>query len=857
MHPLHAQIATTLARMVADHRVVVWYDPRREFLPFVNELAGTDTHRTAPVAVRLATTDTHLAVDTGSLLEVRMAVEPLVAGDDPSQLVIYLPGRKRDHDGSILMELELAGTTYEPQLKRQARVLMQAGGKYVDGDIDRLLNPTTPGGTGGIVTYADVMRFLDVDGPSPLKLAMAPATSSVPMLARWLTTPALDDRVVTHNATRELADLVTSQLGLSVPPGETLARLRSIVARYVLANEFRLDLGSGAKLPDSVAAIPVPPLADQRKSIRTFATALRRDHADAYVAIADRVEGELFLSPDLVDPALLGSVDTFRFEEQAVLEHIAGLVAKTEFAEAARLISGRETSFWLDRSDFDRQPQWHAVALMAEFGSLAQRVGREVASAPSDAATLVASYVAADGWHRLDQVQRHLELLVARLETDPPELALAKVRNLYDATCQELAVRFTKAFRRAGWTVPGVLAQTQVHATKVAPVIGTVAYFLVDALRYEMGQELARRVPGADDVSIVPAIASLPSITPVGMAALQPGAEASFAVIETGGSLASRIESSVMPTLKARQAHALARVPGLVDLDLAQLLQLPTRRLEEKLSGATLLMVRSQEIDEFGETGAPYARLVMDNVIDSLVRAIRKLAEAGVTTAVVTADHGHLFFATGRADAMKASAPGGETVDLHRRCWVGRGGVSQSGTVRVSGADLGYDTDLDFVFPEGAGILRAGGSTSYFHGGTSLQEVVVPVVTVRTRAIAPAAKVSDVVSVKNQPARITNRIFSVTMRLGGHQAALFEPHERQVRVALMAGNAQVGRALMVLGAPFDETSGTLTLPRATEVKVGLSLTDETAKSLRIVVQDAGSAAELYRSPDEIPVGLGV
>ena len=857
MHPLHAQIATTLARMVADHRVVVWYDPRREFLPFVDELAGTDAHGTAPVAVRLGTTNGHLSVDTGSLLEVRMAVEPLVAGDDPSQLVIYLPGRKRDHDGSILMELELAGTTYEPQLKRQARVLMQAGGKYVAGDIDRLLNPTTPGGTEGTVTYADVMRFLDADGPSPLKLAMAPDTANVPMLARWLATPALDARLLTHNATRELANLVTSQLGLASAPDETLARLRSIVARYVLANEFRLDLGSGATVPTSVASIPAPPLADQRKTIRTLAAALRRDHADAYVEIANRVEGELVLSRDVIDPALLGSVDTFRFEEQAVLDHIAGLVAKMEFAEASRLMSGRETSFWLDRSDFDRQPQWHAVALMAEFGALAERVGREVASSPNEAAGMVASYVAADGWHRLDQVQRHLELLVLRLQTDPPELALTKVRDLYDATCQEMAVRFTKAFRRAGWTVPGVLAQTQVHATKVAPVIGSVAYFLVDAMRYEMGQELARRLPGVDEVSIVPAIASLPSITPVGMAALQPGAEASFAVVDSGGSLASRIEGSVMPTLKERQAHAQARVPGVVDLDLTQLLQLPTRRLEEKLSGATLVMVRSQEIDEFGETGAPLARLVMDNVIDSLARAIRKLAEAGVATAVVTADHGHLFFATVRADAMKASAPGGETVDLHRRCWIGRGGASPSGTIRATGAELGYDTDLDFVFPEGAGILKAGGSTAYFHGGTSLQEVVVPVVTVRTKASAPASKASNLVSIGSVPERITNRLFSATLRLGGQQAAMFEPDERQVRVALMDGNAQVGRALMVLGAPFDETSGTLSLPRATEVRVGFLLTDDTAKSLRIVVQDAGSAAELYRSPDDIPVSLGV
>ncbi len=59
----------------------------------------------------------------------------------------------------------------------------------------------------------------------------------------------------------------------------------------------------------------------------------------------------------------------------------------------------------------------------------------------------------------------------------------------------------------------------------------------------------------------------------------------------------------------------------------------------------------------------------------------------------------------------------------------GRGGTTPPGTVRVSGAELGYDTDLDFVFPTGLGVFKAGGGLSYHHGGISLQEMVIPVLT--------------------------------------------------------------------------------------------------------------------------------
>ncbi len=128
----------------------------------------------------------------------------------------------------------------------------------------------------------------------------------------------------------------------------------------------------------------------------------------------------------------------------------------------------------------------------------------------------------------------------------------------------------------------------------------------------------------------------------------------------------------------------------------------------------------------------------MDTVIDNLARAIRKLAAAGVEHAVVTADHGHLFFAADRDESMRIDAPGGDTVELHRRCWIGRGGATPPGCVRVAASALGYASDLDFVFPTGCGVFKAGGDLAFHHGGPSLQELVIPVLTVRTKAREPA-----------------------------------------------------------------------------------------------------------------------
>jgi hypothetical protein len=384
-----------------------------------------------------------------------------------------------------------------------------------------------------------------------------------------------------------------------------------------------------------------------------------------------------------------------------------------------------------------------------------------------------------------------------------------------------------------------------------------VAYFLVDAMRFEMGVELMERLPKTSEVSVRPAVAALPSITPIGMAALMPGASGSFSVVEQGGELGAQIDETFLPDLSTRKKFAAARVPKLVDLALDELLSLQPSKLAKKLDGAQVVVVRSQEIDHAGETGFTFqARQVMDTVIDNLARAIRKLAAAGVEHAVVTADHGHLFFAADRDESMRTDAPGGNTVELHRRCWVGRGGATPPGCVRVSASALGYASDLELVFPTGSGVFRAGGDLAFHHGGPSLQELVIPVLTVRTKVREPGRPSAGPITASGLPEAITNRIFSVTFTFGERQMMLGATGI-QVRPVLMAAGKQVGAVGMAVDAHLDRTTGCVKLEPSKPVTVAFLLSDESASSLRVIVQDPATDAELYRSPNDIPVRLGV
>jgi len=196
--------------------------------------------------------------------------------------------------------------------------------------------------------------------------------------------------------------------------------------------------------------------------------------------------------------------------------------------------------------------------------------------------------------------------------------------------------------------------------------------------------------------------------------------------------------------------------------------------------------------------------------------------------------------------------PEGDCVEQHRRVFAGRGGKTPAACLRVSGPELGYESDLDFVFPRGLAVFRAGGDLAYHHGGLSLQEMVIPVLTLRLPGKKPAGQRLRLV-LEGLPPVITNRTFG--MRVSIEESSLFQETVK-ARLVLLASGQEVGRAGMAIDAEFDRTTGEVTIEPGASVSVAMILTRDEFRKVRIVGQDPKTDALLAQS-EEIEVRLAI
>ena len=166
----------------------------------------------------------------------------------------------------------------------------------------------------------------------------------------------------------------------------------------------------------------------------------------------------------------------------------------------------------------------------------------------------------------MDRLHRDLEAWCATLDDEPvAAMALGKIRAAYEEVIRHIAEGFTASLQDGGWSVGEGQRQTEIFAQVQQGAPEPVAYFLVDALRYEMSLELAGLLTEAESLSVDPAVAALPTITPVGMAALMPGATADFSVVDAGGQLAARIGEATLRNWSEGPGDSLGEHPGQAD----------------------------------------------------------------------------------------------------------------------------------------------------------------------------------------------------------------------------------------------------------------------------------------------------
>ncbi len=863
--PVTEHLSALLAHEVKRHGVLVWYDAHEHFSEFARSV---DLDHATIVPFR------------GSYYRLRHEMELAYAAYDRDTvatlpgLILYVPREPLPPEVDVLRGPSRAGRVLDVSLHALAREALKE--RVAAAKLDDLLRDER-------LTLADLDRLgTTTTGDVSVVGLVFGTTSPTEIAARYLGDSAWRDlarEIDKRHGRQDLAAVFETALGLPPLAKTGHEALRDALARHVLLAAFRAELPA-QRVPAALAAFPQPSSPTQVTACVAVVEAMRdrQSMRTAYIAWAQDVQNEARLS-NLELPAEAADGLVFPRQDDLLLRRAIELAGQGTDGNGTWTVMrdeavARATGFWA-QAEPGRDVAWRTVAATLDLLSVAARVRRDLAAASSMATPgeLVRRYAesppasvrdpGSGGWYRLDALHREVEYLVTGLgeafADGGMERLLHRARQVHRGVAEALNARFIAAIEKVGFDFAPLDPQADTFDRHVRPSLdaGPVAYVLVDALRYEMGMELFASLSHAGrmrDAHAHPAIGVVPTITPIGMAALLPGAEEGVGLAPAGGDVAAVVKDRVLKNYADRKALWSDRFDSrLADLTLDEVLTVRADKLKKAVAGKALVLVRSQEIDEFGEQGNPYqARRTMSEVIGDVKKAVNLLANAGVSRFVVAADHGHLLFEELGED-QKIDPPGGETVSLHRRCWVGRGGTAAPGVLRVKAADMGMGGDLELAFPRGLGAFKAGGATTYFHGGLSPQELIVPVLTFTLEGARPATEGATGFSLGFPQGKITTRVFTVTARFDHYQRGLMDdpaaPVTRRVRCDAWDGKKSVARALAALSG-FEPATAEVALATGGENSITLVLDDdiEGAGTLRLRLLDAETGAELSGLP---------
>ncbi len=843
-------LVSIISKHVSDRGMVVWYDPEHYYAHFVESL-------TLPA--------THVARLTDSFFALRHEIEPFLEGELPGRVVVYVPlSQEQTHDA--LVEIGAAGGVLKLPLARLANEALKP---YIGIKNAVSLEKEVEAGKLNL----DDLDGLELgEGITKGVVAVILGSGNVQDIAlRFLTGEKYDAEIANKNANAELAMLLNNGFGSNVSAADAPGEMRFTFARHVLATEFVSSLNGEVLEKLSAVRIAENPAARKACDALVREWRNRQDLRDSYANLADRIGDELRLTSIDVSLDVIANTQTFRALEKVLCRDVTGALLNQSTNELVTLTQNRQSSFWSEYSP-DVQARWALIGVAGRVLLEASRLDVEVKASNGSASTWIRSYT--EGlrpWCLLDTYHRHLERHYHNFDfqsgEDDDQLTqlVAKARHRYMEVGGLLSDKFLAHLRDEQFNV-GVLSQGNIYELRVRPEVERkkTAYVWVDALRFEMGRELAESLVENFEVTYEPAVATVPTITEIGMAALLPGKEKCVtASTAREGKVALTLDGAVVRDRKERVGFLRSNADvEVLDIKLEDLLPKPKKKLEEAIRNAQLILMTSQEIDSLCEgDNVPFARTRMDSILHDLNRAFRILASLGIERFVVSADHGYIF-GDELDESMKVDPPRGETIDLHRRVWIGRGGESSNSFLRARLDQFKLGSDLELATPWGFGGFKvSGGAKAFFHGGLSLQELIIPVLTLLPRAgvsIERGSRFSfDLIPGSK---KISTRFFSVQIK--GASTDFFETDAPKIRIEVRSDGNVVSTPVSA-SYGFEEATADVQLrliEGSREIEpntVALLIQDDAPRGIASVhLLDAQSGIELKKLP-KIEIAISI
>lgn len=269
----------------------------------------------------------------------------------------------------------------------------------------------------------------------------------------------------------------------------------------------------------------------------------------------------------------------------------------------------------------------------------------------------------------------------------------------------------------------------------------------VDGLRYDIAKLLAEKINSAGlDAVIEGRWSPVPTVTPTGKAVVAPV-----------GDLKGTIEDArdgFKPRLPGNQSFNENSLKNLITKNSWQYLRLPEFGNPSGYAWASY-----GDLDNLGHSIGWKMIKTLENQLEDIVQNIIQLFSFGWKCMKIVTDHGWLLMPGGLSFT---TLPTGLTQDKSSRCCLLKEGV----TIDFLHLPWSFSGDVHVAFAPG---ISAFSNTEYAHGGISLQECIVPTLTVTAETKSRKEFKIEKIDWKGMRCRVTlsqiRKSFSIDIRL--------------------------------------------------------------------------------------------
>ncbi|NLP46781.1 MAG: BREX-1 system phosphatase PglZ type A, partial [Epulopiscium sp.] len=283
-----------------------------------------------------------------------------------------------------------------------------------------------------------------------------------------------------------------------------------------------------------------------------------------------------------------------------------------------------------------------------------------------------------------------------------------------------------------------------------------------DAFRYEVAKELVQRFKYNEKVEakIEPQIGVLPSYTSLGMAALLPNNS-----IEIMDDYSVYVDGKPTNNLVERNAILQSKNFKSDCIQYDDLIKMKKEDMREFFSGKEVLYIYHNQIDARGDKLNTEDEVfvacyeAMEEIEDLIKRLTNNIS---ATRFIVTADHGFIYTRRKNKESEKIDKFFSKDDKVNRRFIISDNSYDILGTKNMIVSDvLGNYDERTITMPLTSNVFKVqGGGQNFVHGGSSPQEIVVPVIKIKTtRGAVEVEKVK--ISLISMISKITSLLLSL------------------------------------------------------------------------------------------------